>query len=331
MSATGLILRAERGYSDNWKGIREVCIAGYHHLDRRAEFLFQVFAENDLEGKVDNCLYALHPGNVSFEQLNSWPMPHHPDEPALPLPFNPPEYRYSRSLLDMIYNKRFRKKGDKVIWKDELVEWDSWISETIPGGMKPEEVLIWPGNESPTQKNGNYIATEYPTDPEIDILPFTIFKLGPFTKKGPTLITLRLTIEGAAYYGLVASSPAFTIDGPETILLMTKMESSKLSNNSKDKETLEKELDKFDNYLNPICYDVILINDSGKVDQVKVIWGNGIIKAPHQPPEPLDKIAERYISAFPRFSLALKYSNKQIHKRIAADYNLRMVEAISQK
>jgi hypothetical protein len=288
-----IALRGEQG-NEYWQGYRSVEILSYHPDDNnpskgRINILFSVFLQNLLEC---NYLRILHPGNVSHKLIEAPDyFPRHQDEPI-----DKPEIS---GILESVYNKAFSPKGDKLLHSNCLSAWDSWY----PNG-EVEEVTIWPSGDTGHCK----MKEVHAVDDKNKFVPFTEFRLGPFTKEGPVLLSFQMWFEGETYEKLVGNADVFTVDGPESLILRIKRDYIS-SMPAEDREKWENRIQKFDQVLSfGESYDVILMNppySSG----ITCVWKSGIVEGPYQPS---DNVAKRYITAYPRFVLALKYAKAPV-------------------
>jgi len=287
-----IILRGghQKHGSNGWQGRRSVETVGYHHRDKEVRILFSLYLENKLKDEIDNSLFVLHPGKVEYNVIDPWPPPLHQDEP------NPPKNKNGDNILSSVYGKAFKYDNQKLVQANGLSAWDSWY------GWNNEPVSIWPKSE----KNLGFadcVTERLPANDERDFVPFTVFKLGPFRKKGAYLTSFTLTARGETYDRLLRDDPIFTVDGPESLLLRIERDYiSKLP--SYEQQMWRNELSLFEEYIGlGESYDVILIKNP-YADKVKRMWESGIVKAPLQPIP--SSVAVRYITRNPGFSLGLK-------------------------
>ncbi len=276
--------------NDVWLGRRYVEILGCHHDSNKINILFALYLENKLCDGKKNFLHIMHPGNVRFQLYDSWPIPCHPDEPRA----QGGSSRSRNNILQSVYGKAFEYTEGQLFQTNGLSVWDSWY------GFDHEAITVWPPQEGNVEKQ-HFIKRVYPKNRPTAFVPFTVFELGPFTKKGPVVISFRLSInEKSTYEKLISNNRAFTIDGPESLLLRIKRDYIRLLPEGIQDEW-KIEADKFEHYVGfGESYDVILIKPP-YADAMKCIWRNGIVKAPIQPIP--SSLAARYITAYPRFAL----------------------------
>jgi hypothetical protein len=212
-------------------------------------------------------------------------------------------------VLGSIYSRAFKenKKG-QLRHANGLSAWDSWYVDA-----EEKAVMVWPADEEVRTKDA--MRRSFPLADTKGFVPFTSFELGPFTRKGLVLLGFRLRFRGETYRELVRRGDSvFTVDGPEALLARIERKYVPQVVASKRKEWLER-LGNFREHIDiGESYDVILIN-SETCDKVVSVRESGIVKAPLQPRH--RSIAERYITANPRFCLSLEYSDSVRQKGIA--------------
>lgn len=280
----------EIGENVDWEGRRSVEIIGYHREQKKANIGFIFYLFNKRKDGIPNYLYVLHPLDVRFELTKPWPVPYHDDEPDV-----------KPNILDSVYKNAFAEIENNLYQTHGLSSWDSWY-----GGIE-EHVTIWPNQEKQFKTLDDYVSQHYSVTEAKGQKPFTVIRLGPFTKYGPNLISLKLYLQGEAYKTIMENDSVFTIDGPETLLL--RIGRDYISQLSPQKREWYNNLSSFSSYIGfGESYDVILIKHP-YASPTEVVWKDGIVKAPIQPNE---KIATRYITRNNNFCLALKYSTELI-------------------
>ena len=281
------------GKKTAWLGRRSVEVLAYQKNEKCVNILFNVFIENMLRNGTPNSLEILHPGNVTLKPVGSWPPPCHLNEP------DSHKNGKKDNILMSIYKRAFKYESElKTLYQTSgLSVWDSWY------GCEDEQVVFWT-NKDIVSRNAFSIAMPSPQASGNEFVPFSVFRLEGFTESGPTIISFELTIKNETYAKLVGQDPVFTINGPETLLLRIKRKYLDAVQDA-DKEQWEKRLAEFQQYIGfGESYDVILLKKPYP-DELECVWKSGIVKAPIQPPS---EVAVRYITAYPRFTLALKYS-----------------------
>jgi hypothetical protein len=294
-----ILLRGDNG-EDSWRGRRCVEILGYHYKAKEKHMLFLLHLENL---KTNNYLDLLHTGNTTLEVVAPSLSLQHQDEPT------------RSHILKSVYGKAFEYSGaGSELWqKKGLSPWDSLYT------IKKERVTIWP-KADPTATLESFEIV-YPENLEHNnFVPFTIWRLGPFTKKGAVAIALKLTFEGDSYDKIVLDQPhLFSVDGPEP-LLSTISHSYIPFHLDKDVQQKAKEwLGKFRNYMSfSEGYDVIIIKPP-YADKVIPLKLSSIVRAPIQP-KPAG-VADRFITANPWFTMTLRYRKDRVNKIIEQRWN----------
>jgi hypothetical protein len=260
----------------------------FHRRQKRVEILFALYLENR---RRNSYLHILHPGNTEYELIRRpWPLPAHLREgDAKP------------NILESIYGGAFQLDGQdgSLHQTNGLTAWDSLFAYA---GKRA--VAVWPDRDpEPASGHMTRIFPDGGQD-EKGFVPFSEFRLGPFTRVGPVLIGFRLWFEGESYLRLLGNRSTFTVDGPESLMIRLKREHFGALAES-DREKWEKRIRLFEEYVGfGESYDVIVLGRP-LASAVTCTWRNGIVKAPIQP---TTNVAERYITAYPRFVLALEYS-----------------------
>ena len=283
-----IVLRGKSG-DKTWRGRRSVEILGYHRDQKRVDILFGLLLENL---RKNNFLRILHPGNVNWELVKQpWPLPWHLNEP-----------KNGQSILESVYGNVFcfDEKEKSLYQAKGLTAWDSYFTN---GGK--ESVTVWPSGDAEAAKCK--MTKVFPKENEAneqEFVPFSEFELGPFTNGGPILIGFNLWFQGNSYARLLGGAPVFTVDGPESLLIRIKREYI-LHMPKEDQDKWIKRMSPFEQFIGfGESYDVIVIKEPFATTTT-CVWKNGIVEAPIQPSEDL---ADRYITAYPRFVLALKYA-----------------------
>jgi len=280
-----IVLRGKSG-DKTWSGRRSVEMLAYQRHRKRVDILFALYLENK---RKNNVLRILHPGNVNWELVKRpWPLPRHPNEP-----------RNGQSILESVYRDvfSFDKKEKSLYQAAGLTAWDSYFTN---GGKEP--VTVWPSGDTEPAKGK--MTKVFPEENGLKFVPFSEFELGPFTKIGPVLIGFKLWFQGESYDRLLGDAPVFTVDGPESLMIRIKREYI-LQMTKEDQHKWIKRMTPFEQFIGfGDSYDVIVIKKPFATTAT-CVWKNGIVKAPIQPSK---NVAERYITAYPRFVLALKYA-----------------------
>jgi len=289
-----------RGAIDNesWRGRRSVEMLAYHREQKRVDILFILHLENL---RKNNLLRILHPGNVKGELIRRpWPLPRHPNEP-----------RNEQTILESVYRDVFcfNDKEKSLYQSNGLTAWDSYFTN---GGKEP--VIAWPSGDVDPAKGK--MTKVFQKDNDRKFAPFSEFQLGPFTKVGPILIAFRLCFKGESYDRLLGTSPVFTVDGPESLLIRVRREYI-LPLPEEARNNWQERMSAFEQFIGfGESYDVIVIKEPFATRTTSV-WKNGIVEAPIQPSK---DVAERYITAYPRFVLALRYAPITITPMIHEEY-----------
>ena len=273
-----------------WRGWRSVEILGYH--EDKVEILFLLYLENLANDGEPNWLEVLHPGNTTHELIDRpWPFPNHVDEPE------PPKFKdgMPKNVLGSIYGKAFEKRGDseRLCHVAGLTAWDSWY-------VDPERapVTIWPAEER--IDTAEAMRKVFPLSQGDGFVPFTVFRLGPFRRKGLTLLAFKLRLSGETFEKLVEGDKVFTVDGPDTLLLRIKRN---YIPDMPGRPEWFRQIAQFGQYIGVgESYDVILLSSRSCQEIVKV-RECGIVEAPLQP-QPRT-LGVRYITANSRFCLSL--------------------------
>jgi len=144
-----------------------------------------------------------------------------------------------------------------------------------------------------------------------DFAPFTSWRIGPFRKKGPVLMSLEIKLVGESYRELVAQGRTFSIDGPERLL--SRIKYSYIPCLAKEQQCLwKKECNKFRNYFNTgQSYDIVLLGKNF-ADEVKILEKSGVTEAPLQLSS--KDIGMRYITDDSNFTMTLKYIKSFINQ-----------------
>lgn len=290
---------------DNWIGKRAVEVLGFHYNktpSKTVKFVFMLLIKNEMDNnkendpdRYQNYLDILHPGKVLFKWLEPWPLPKHPDENG------------GTPALNSIYGKLFKGKKPQLKKVYELSSWDSWcpVNEKPPVHFLPEfhNKKLTIQQISPIQDDKNFE-------------PFTSVRLGPFCKQGYHLITFSLDLVGDTYEELVTKKPTFPIDGPP--ILLQRIHDNYFNRqyiNEDVRAIYDTEFKKFENFLflND-SYDIVIINDPKKVDQVNIKVDGNSAEAPIQLHENAKTI--RYITRNPNFALSVRYSDNEIVEEI---------------
>ncbi|OHB61292.1 MAG: hypothetical protein A2167_00630 [Planctomycetes bacterium RBG_13_46_10] len=272
-------------WGTGWEGRRSVEMLAYHQERKRVDILFILHLGNL---QKNNILRILHPGNVSGELIRRpWPLPRHINEP-----------KNRQPILESVYHDVFcfDDKEKSLYQANGITAWDSYFTN---GGK--ESVTAWPSRDSDPAKGR--MTKVFPENHNQRFAPFSEFELGPFTKIGPILIAFKIWFKGESYDRLLGEAPVFTVDGPESLIIRIKREYI-LPLPEEDRNKWQERMSTFEHFIGfGESYDVIVLNNPFATTTTPV-WKNGIVEAPIQPSE---DVAKRYITAYPRFVLALKY------------------------
>lgn len=294
-----IIVRGVEG-NEYWRMWRSVETLAYDPSEETVNILFLLYLENLRPDGQKNSLEVLHPGNTSYELLPvPWPFPWHVDEGQE----SGSGHATRENVLTSLYGRAFAKDDSGCLRHVYgLTPWDSWFDDL---GQRP--VSIWPAEEL-VQPNEAMRRKLFPTPLPDDeaFAPFTVFELGPFTRKGPTLLAFRLRLSGNSYRELVEGDKVFTVDGPETLLLRI---ARKYVPRTDDPQKWLSQLACFRTYVDiGESYDVILLQRGSSSQRIRTVRECGIVKAPLQLRQSRGTV--RYVTANPRFCLSLAYAKK---------------------
>ena len=291
-----IVVKGQEG-EPRWVVRRSVELLSYHSSEKVAEILFLLHLENQLPNGEPNWLEVLHPGYTDYEVLSPWPFPSHVDEEKIH-----DHIRDERAnILASVYGRGLEEDSSgRLRHVAGLAPWDSWFRD-----LECPHVTIWPKEEGIRLADAME-RLPFPTplargEPRA---AFTVFKLGPFRKKGLTLLAFKLRISGQTYRELVEADKVFTVDGPETLLL--RIARKYVPRMSSPAKWLH-ELQRFETYVDiGESYDVILLRQGSRCEQLRTVRECGIVEAPLQPSP--DGVAVRYVTGNPRFCLSLAYA-----------------------
>jgi hypothetical protein len=290
------IIAREVGEKDSWKGRRAGETVGFHRDIEEAHVLATLYLENKLEDDLPNYIELLHPGNVEGKLAKDVLLSDHPDEK---------EKGLENNVLRSLYGEAFdiEQNGEsieKVSQIKALSGWDTWYE------LEKPQLVNWAGDkrtaDNPPCLERKSIGFSETYD---GFTPFTVWKIGPFTKKGPVLISLEIKLGGESYRELVTRDRTFSIDGPEHLL--SRIEYSYIPRLDKEEQCLwKKELNKFRKYIGVgQSYDIVLLGKTF-ADEVETLEKSGITEATLQ----LDSkdIGTRYVTDDPNFAMSLRYA-----------------------
>jgi len=284
----------------SWWGRRSIEIIGFHNEKEEVHILFILYLENLLDNGDRNYLELLHPGNVKYKLVRQpWPLPPHPDE------LNDPETGFFSSVYERAF--KFDNGKGRLYQTNGLSAWDSWHK------TKEERVTIWPKEERLLKGTHKGFDRLYPPADTEGFAPFTGWRLGPFTRKGPVLIAFEVRFHGDTYRELITSERVFTVDGPERLLSRITYSYIPRLERSEQSEWLCR-LKSFRNFIRSWeSHDVILLGQSF-ASPVKVIQSSWVSAAPLQLES--KEVGARYITANASFTLSLEYvKRRQQHRK----------------
>jgi len=235
-----------------WIGRRMGEVIGCHFKPEEAKILGVLFLNNGGKDGEENYLELMHPGNVEAKLTTSSPLPNHPDEPV---------DDSHQNILNTIYGDAFdikRAKDSQKICEIQQVkalsQWEIWYELDD----NPYSQINWP--EDPrTQDKPPKIKKIFPQEGKSGFVPFTIWRVGPFVKKGPVLFSFEMILKGESFYEFVSRERVFTIDGPERILFRIEFGYIPLLPEKERGAWLNK-LKTFENYIKAKSgYDIILL------------------------------------------------------------------------
>ncbi len=287
---------------DTWKGRRSGETIGYHQGDEEVHILTTLYLENQLNDDEKNYVELLHPGNVTAELIKDEILPCHRDETARGV---------QESILYSLYSPAFDIKRDgksiKLVSQIKaLSAWDTWCQ------MKEPTKVNWAGDKR-TLNDPPRLETVKMDPLEVEVhdgfTPFTAWKIGPFTKNGPVLMSVEIKLTGESYRELVTRYRTFSIDGPEHLL--SRIEYTYIPRLDKEKRCVwEKKLNDFRTYISAgQSYDIVLLGRDF-ADEVEVLDKSSATEASLQLGSK-DK-GVRYITDDPNFSLTLKYVKPRV-------------------
>jgi hypothetical protein len=272
-----IVISAPKGAS-SWRIRRFVELIGQKRELEEFEVLFGVYAVNNEPDGQPNHFKMLHPGNVSCEEIQAWPLPRHPDEPE-----------GGKGIFEEIYGKAFEVSGEELYQKETLTGWDSWKE------IKREPVCTLKDSSNPSR-----VAKDFETGAPRTYVPFTSWTVGPFTIRGSHLLAFRLKLAGESYDRVLRpyGGDDFRINGPEQVYGQLKF-SELTALAAEEREVWESRLSPFDHdrLSSNEGYDVLLLKTTETIDIDSLV---GATEAPIQPQD-----ADRFISAHQSFRLEL--------------------------
>lgn len=251
------------GDSNDWRGRKMGEVLGFHFFEKQAKVLATFYLQNNCENGHKNYIHILHPGNVHADMVTS-PLPSHPDEKCKGFTAD--------NILQYLFGNAFNiVDNGEIIWQVRaLSPWDTWHD------MTKCERVNWP-NDPRNLDNCPHIDR---VSPEVEykkeeFTPFTVWRVGPFTKKGPVIFSLEILIEAKTFEELILSNGIFTVDGPTRLLSRIKHKYLPLIAKS-DREDWMKELVSFNTYIKSDAgYDIVILGqdyaDEPSVEQKSCI------------------------------------------------------------
>jgi len=277
----------------SWKGRRSGETIAPHQEQEEARILATLYLENTLDDDVENFIELLHPGNVEAELVTDQVLADHPDER---------EKKVQHNVLYSIYGEAFkitknRNEVESILQIKALSAWDTWYEVEEP------QFVNWAGDKR-TQDNPPRLQRVCPHEDCDGFAPFTVWKIGPFKKKGPVLMSLKIKLRGESYRELVSRDRTFSIDGPERLL--SRIEYSYIPRLDKENRYWwKKELNKFRNYISTgQSYDIVILGKKF-ADAVDVLEKSGVAEATLQLGS--RNLGVRYITDDSNFTMTLKY------------------------
>lgn len=294
------------GGDDSWQGYRSVEVLAHHASTRKVEISFLLFLNNK---KENNYLQVLHPGNGYCKLVKPWDkekgLPYHIDEEEI----------FDQNMLNSVYRKIFVhcETDDKLYQRAELNP-----NESLFDLEKEKEVTIWPDNER--LPYGDCITELYGTEKNKErFIPFTTWKLGPFSKTGLVLVAFRVWFQGKSYDALVGDREYFPVDGPDR--LRSKIKHDFIPSYMGDEEELwQNRLKLFEDYIYfQGSYDVIIFKKppDPKNYHIEVdLEGSCEIALAASDRQPKGRyFPERYVTMDDRFKLNLYYQELRSYWR----------------
>jgi len=280
--------------SKSWRGRRSGETIGYHRQLQEAHILATYYLENMLGDGMENYIDFLHPGNVEVGLMVDSFLSAHPDERDKDVEHN---------ILQSLYGNAFGATNingvEAISQTKALSKWDMWYE------LQESQLVNWAGDPR-TLDNPPRLERICPSEDSVDFAPFTVWRMGPFRKQGPVLMSLSITLKGKSYREFVDRDRNFWIDGPERLL--SRLEYTYVPRvHKKERPFWEKQLCKFKKYMSTgQSYDVVLLG-AKFADEVRVTQKSGVTKAMLQL-ESKD-IGVRYITDDPDFTMTLEYVN----------------------
>jgi len=269
-----------------WRLHRSVEVLGYH--DTEVRILLALYLENLAPAGVENYLGMMHRGHVECAIVPAWPLPQHPDEP---------QSRHSAKtcVLRQLYGAAFFEDSRGLFQRKGLTKWDAWHSV--------DERRVIPEKDSwKLKRTSECLHAETGA-----WVPFTTWRLGPFTESTFYLVTCVLRFAGETYHELVDQRDNFTVDGPSRLLTRIKYEDL-FRLPREDREKWIRQIEPFDSarLLLSDEYDVIILAPP-LANEVHAYSKIGISLARLQPVHEGRHLGDRFITSDPGFSMIVKY------------------------
>jgi hypothetical protein len=242
-----IIVRSALQKTD-WRGRKMGETLGFHFKKKTVNVQTTFYLSNNLPDSEENYLYILHPGNVDFELITDTPFPPHRDEKD----YNLLESLYSQSC-------KYDPVTKKLIQVRALSSWDDWQDYS----KEEFERVNWPGDLE--NKPPIVARKSFPDENLISInkfSPFSICKVGPFTKNGAVLFSLNIRLNMESFIELVDRGATFTIDGPQRMLSRIKHCYIPKIDDSDFRNVCINELSKFEDFLKAAAgYDIVVLGE----------------------------------------------------------------------
>lgn len=305
-----IVLSGESG-SEFWAGNRSVEVLAYHHAEKTVKILFLLLLDNKKPG---NYLKMLHPGNSHCDLIEPWDKEKGPwdlqKEKGLPYHVTEDDDGLVESVLESVYGRMFEYDEDKgkLYQKEELNPYESFFClET------KREVAIWPNDEEGVTYESGIEEVRGTGDNRKPFVPFTTWKLGPFSKTGLVLVAFRLSLQGESYEKFVAGREYFPVEGPGRLRSNLKHEFiPRCMEGEKEQEDWQDQLKTFSDHISfRRSYDVIILRKppgSGNCSIDVDLYGSCEIVEAAGDRQPKGKChPRRYVTMDDRFKLNVSF------------------------
>lgn len=310
-----IVLRGEKGNA-LWEGLRSVEVLAYHPSEKKVEILFLLFLDNKAE---DNYLEMLHPGNSHCELVKPWDKEESPwdenKEKGLPYHIDENEEDFGQSILESIYGRMFRYEEEEVqlYQKEQLNPNESFFDLEVE-----KEVTIWPDDEGLSYASG--IEELYGTEKDKKrFIPFTSWKLGPFSKAGLALVAFKIVMQGESYDKIVGGREYFPVYGPARLRSKIKHDFIPFYMGT-EQAKWQKQLKGFEDHISfRRSYDVIVLKRPPNPKDYTIavdLDGSCEIALAARDRQPKGKcLPERYVTMDDRFKLNVYFQELRSHWR----------------